>query len=161
MQEGRFGDALQHFQSYQAYAEQDNHEWSMAQAFLKLAWAYAHLGQIEQSRSSIYRCLKLLQNADAPDLELIVLLCEARCLAEEENIETAAALAALIAGHPITWNEIRVQAKALLAELTKKLDSEAIRLANRQFHGHDVRELTTKWLEEYEGRGNLIPSDPS
>jgi tetratricopeptide (TPR) repeat protein len=37
MQEGRYADALKHYQAYRSYAERDNHAWSMAQASARLA----------------------------------------------------------------------------------------------------------------------------
>lgn len=153
MLECRYTDALKHYQDYQYFAEQDNHEWSIAQAFLKQAWAYAHLGEVEKSRRNNYACLKRLQNADEVAMELMALLCEARCLAEEGNIEPAVALAAFVSGHPITWNETRTLAKALLASHTHKLDSQALRKAYSRFQGRDVRELTSVWLTDYERQG--------
>jgi tetratricopeptide (TPR) repeat protein len=150
MREGHYAQALQHFRAYQAYADQDNHTWSMAHASVRQAWAYANLGEVAASRGSIYRCLNLLQNADEVDMELGILLSEARCLAEEEKFETAAALAAYVAGHPLLWKETRDLAQAMLANLPESMDEESFQAACSRLQGRDVRELTSEWLAGYQ-----------
>jgi ATP/maltotriose-dependent transcriptional regulator MalT len=138
--------------NYQSYAKKDNHEWSISQASVKLSSIYALMGEVEQSRRYIFDCLKRLRNADETNLELVSLLCEARCLIEEGKFETAVALAAFVASHPITWNETRELAKALLAEQVDHLYVQKIQTASTRFQDQDVHALTSIWLSEYESQ---------
>jgi predicted ATPase/DNA-binding SARP family transcriptional activator len=150
MQEGRYADALQRYQAYQRFAEQDNHMWSMAHASVKLAWAYAHLGDIHSSRLSIYQCLKSLLDADEANLALTALLCEARCRIEEGKIDPSAALAVYVSKHPITWKETRDQAEALLKYLSDSIPEGALQAGYDTLQGRDIRELTSEWMTDYE-----------
>jgi predicted ATPase/DNA-binding SARP family transcriptional activator len=150
IQEAHYLDALECYETYNRYVEQDNHMWSMAQAAARLAWVYAHLGKVYSSRNHIYQCLKLLRDADETNLTLAALLCEARCQVEEGKNESSAALAAYIAEHPFTWNETRQQAKALRTTLSEKVPEEVFESLNNRFQGRDIRELAAKWLADYE-----------
>jgi predicted ATPase/DNA-binding SARP family transcriptional activator/tetratricopeptide (TPR) repeat protein len=150
MEEGRYVDALHCYERYQGLAFQDNHMWSMAHAFVRLAWVYAHLGEIKRSRSHIHRCLKLLLAADEVNLALTALLCEARCRFQEGKTDTSAALTAYVASHPITWNETRKQAEALLTDLSEKAAKQTLETAYSHLQGRDIRELTSEWLADYE-----------
>lgn len=150
MQEGRYTDALQCYEAYHSLAEQDNHMWSMVHASVRLAWVYAHLGEIKSSRTSIYHCLKPLQDADEVNMALTAMLCEARCQVEEGKIDSSAALANYVASHPITWNETRQQAEALLKDLSDKFAEKTLETASTQLQGRDIRELTSEWLADYE-----------
>jgi len=68
-------------------------------------------------------------------------------------MEAAVALAAFIAGHPITWKETGDLARALLAGLAGNLDEETFQAASRRLEGCEVRELTSEWLADYEAKG--------
>jgi predicted ATPase/DNA-binding SARP family transcriptional activator len=150
MEEGRYTEALEFYETYQSLAEQENHMWSIAQASLRLAWVYAHLGDIQSSRDSIYRCLQLLLDADEVNLSLTALLCEARCRAEEGKIDSSAALADYVVKHPITWNETREQAEALLTDLSGKFFEHTLETRDSHLQGREIRELTNEWLADYQ-----------
>jgi tetratricopeptide (TPR) repeat protein len=153
LQEGRYADALQHYQSFYAYAAQDNHLWSMVQASAKLALANAHLDEIEQARRDLFHCLDPLFLGRDSGLELMGFLAEAQCLFEEGKFEAAVALAGFITENPLTWNESRHLARAMLARLEDKLDEAAYQEATHRMQGMDVHQVTTAWLAGYEAQG--------
>ncbi len=153
MQEGRYADARHHYAAYSSLTEQDNHLWSMAQAYAKEAWAAAHLGDVDYSRGNIFRCLDVLQEADETGVTLLALLCEACCRAEEGKFEAAAALAAFVAAHRLSWKENHDLAEVLLADLSEHLTDGELRAASKQLEGRDLGELTSEWLADYEAGG--------
>jgi tetratricopeptide (TPR) repeat protein len=150
MLEERYADALRRYEHYYTLAEQDNHMWSMAHAHVKLAWADAHLGEIERARNNTHRCLDSLRGADETGVTLLALLCEARCRAAEGKFEAAATLAAFVATHPVCWKEFRDLAKILLVDLSKNLADAELQAANKQFQGRDLNVLVSEWLADYE-----------
>jgi tetratricopeptide (TPR) repeat protein len=150
MQVGRYAEARRHYQVFQSYAEQDNHIWSMVQAYLKLAWANAHLGELEQARTALYNCLNPLRMGHDAGSELMAYLAEVRCLAEEKDFERAVALATFVAENPFSWKETSDLARAMLAELADELEEETFQAATSLLQGRDVRQLSAAWLADYE-----------
>jgi tetratricopeptide (TPR) repeat protein len=150
MQAGHYAEARQHFQAFQSYAEQDNHIWSMVQGYVKLAWANAHLGELEQARTDLYNCLNPLRMGHDAGSELMAYLAEVRCLAEEKKFDRAVALAAFVAENPFTWKETGDLAKAMLTDLADQLDEETFQAASSRLQGQDIRQLTAAWLADYE-----------
>ena len=146
--EGRHREALSNYEAFLAYAVADNHVWSISEAHTRLAWAYARLGDFDQARSEIGASLEITLNWNEPDLEILALLGEAYCLAGEGSGEGAVELAAWIAAHPHTWNEVVDLANALLEEL----GTEPVKMPDdfppEQLEGGDVRRRTESWLQE-------------
>jgi tetratricopeptide (TPR) repeat protein len=141
IQAGDFTRAREQYLAYQAYAGQDNHFWSMAHGSVKLAWVNAHLGELEAARQYNSDCLCQMGETVHDSLELMALLVEARCLAEEGQLDSAIALAAFAVENPVTWKETGDLAKAMLADLAEKLDEETYRAAYRHLQGQDVHQL--------------------
>ncbi len=149
--EGRYKDALEHFQVFFDLILQENHDWSIMQAYVKLALAQAHLGELESARKNIYTCLKGLEGAMSDDLRTMALLSETRCLIEEGGYEMAAALAAFILDDPHAWNEMRFLANHQLAEISGFLNKGQLTTASVRFKGREIIDLAEEWLKAYEG----------
>jgi len=132
LQEQRFTDALNHYQEFMRLASQVNHLWSIGQARAKLALAKAYSGNFRDARSEIHDALSQMRDWREDDLVLQLLLAEPICLKHEGKIEEAIKLTAFIASHPISWNETKQQARAILETASHELPDEAVQSAIEQ-----------------------------
>jgi predicted ATPase/DNA-binding SARP family transcriptional activator len=124
--EGKFSDALVHYEQYAKYAKQDNHAWSMAHARAKLALTLAYLENREQARLELHDILSEIHTWREDELTLITLLVEAVCLIHEGKREQAIELAAFIQYHPVAWNETKQQAQVILESAMRGLSEDKI-----------------------------------
>lgn len=69
---------------------------------------------------------------------------------------SAVALAAFVAGNPLTWNETGNLAQALLASPAENLDGQAFQVAQGRLQGRDIRGLTAAWLLDYEAKNAAL-----
>jgi predicted ATPase/DNA-binding SARP family transcriptional activator len=127
--EARYAEALERYEQYLQYAMLDNHAWSTAQARTKRALALAYLEDHKQARLEIYNVLTEIRDWGEDELMLHALLVELVCLIQEGQNEQAVEFAVLIGSHPVTWNEIRQQAQAILESAARGLPEEATQVA--------------------------------
>jgi len=126
---GHYQEALQRYQAFNRYVIQDNHRWSIQQAHAKLALAHAYLQNRAEARAEMKIALDKMQQVGEKDLELEVLLAEAVCLMKEERPEQAVELAAFIAHHPVSWNETKQLAGAMLETAGRGLSPAVVQAA--------------------------------
>ena len=119
---GRYAEALEHYQAYLPLAQQDNHRWGMAQAHLKLALTQAYLGALDAARHELRQAAPEAYAMGQNDLLLQGLLAEAVCQLMAGQPVAALELAALVAHHPVSWNETRAQAQAVAAQAAAQLN---------------------------------------
>jgi hypothetical protein len=117
------------------YAAQDNHDWSMAQASAKRALALAYLENREQARLELHDVLTKTRSWGEDELSLIALLVEPVCLIHEGKFEQAVELAAFISNYPVSWNETKKQAQAMLESAARNLPEEAVLAAIQSGQG--------------------------
>lgn len=129
LKEGRFTEALDHYQKYNEYFVRENHIWGITQSYGKLALAYAYLGHLAAARTEMRKSLGYMRALREFDLELMALLAEPVCLIKEGKFGQAIELAAFIANHPVSWNETRWQAQELLDWAAQGLSEEMIQAA--------------------------------
>lgn len=132
LEEGRCAEALEHYRLFLQYSARENHLWSIAQAHAKLALAHARLGSLDESRLEMRKALVGMYAGGEYDLNLLTLLAEPVCLMREGKPEEAAELASFIASHPVSWNETRAQANAILEEAARTLPEGAFKRAVAQ-----------------------------
>ncbi len=113
LQAGQYAEALEHYTAYLAYAQEDNHLWSIAQAQGKLALVNAYLENWEAARRYMQTALAAVRGWAEYDLALLSLLAAPLLLVQAGESVKAVELAAFIAHHPAAWNEVRTQANAL------------------------------------------------
>lgn len=131
-QNAKYSDALAYYREYMNFARQENHLWSMAQARAKLALAHAYLGRLEQSRQELKIALTEMRHWGKDDLTLQTLLAEPVCLIREGRWEEAIELSAFILNHPVSWNETKQQAKAMLDEAGTRVEAKTLKKAKEQ-----------------------------
>ena len=146
---GRLEAAVEKYEAYLAYALADNHPWSISEAHARLAWVHARRGDAVRARAEIAQSLEISYKWNEPDLEILVLLAEAYCQAAEGAVENAVELAAWIAAHPHTWNEVVDLANRLLAELGAAPVAMPADFSEAQIEGGDVRKRIESWLARY------------
>ena len=149
MLEARFADALAYYRGYASYVTQDNHQWSLMQAYARQAWAQAHLGDVAAARQNIHACLNRLVDSSVHELEFFAFLAEVRCLMVEEKYEEAASLAAFILSSKYTWNEHRTHAQALLDEIRPSLSPTVFEAASSRIDQRDVRQMVRDWIAKF------------
>lgn len=147
--EGRYEDALKHYEMFLQLEEQDNHQWSLIQAYARLAWAYAHLGDVVSARSNIHACLSRLVDSTNHDLEFFAFLAEVRCLIVDGKYIEAAALASFIASSRFAWNEMRDSAALLLEEIRSAHSDVDFEAAADRYENMDVRQFVRDWVAGY------------
>jgi hypothetical protein len=118
---GRCVEALARYEAYLSRAAQDNHLWSIAHAHAKLGLAHAGLDDVASARRETQAALAIMRDWQENDLALLALLAESLCLAHEGQAARAIELAAFIAHHPVSWNETKQQARAILETATRGL----------------------------------------
>jgi predicted ATPase/DNA-binding SARP family transcriptional activator len=124
MHQGRYADALAHYHSYLSWCRQENHLWSLAHGRGKVALALARLEDREQARAEMRAALAETRDLVERDLSLQAMLAEPVCLMQAGQHERAAELAAFIAHHPVSWNETKQQARAMLVDASSHLPAE-------------------------------------
>ncbi|MCC7362382.1 MAG: hypothetical protein IT317_23075 [Anaerolineales bacterium] len=129
---GRYAEALEHYQAYLGLAQQDNHRWSIAQAQAKLALAHAWRGEAEAARRALRQSVPEAYAIGQNDLLLQGLLAEAVGRLTGGQPAAALELAALVAQHPVTWNETRAQAQDLGAQAAALLNPAEAAAAERR-----------------------------
>jgi len=132
IQESRYADALASYQKYMKYAKLDNHLWSMAQAHIKLAWSYAHLGNLQQSRLELHNAFVEMRTWNEIYIILQSLMVESLCLIQENKFEEAIELAALILNHPASGTETKQETKLLLEEASSQLSPKVVAAAKQR-----------------------------
>ena len=113
------------------------------------AMALAYLGRITAAREKIRECLARLLGSSNHDLELGVLLSEARCLIEENKAQEGAEMAGFVVNHPLTWNEMRFQGEAFLGELAAVLSESDLDAAVHRYKDREIGEMVDAWFEKY------------
>jgi len=129
MQQARYHDAIDHYQKFMDYVTKDNHLWSIGQAHAKLALAHAYSGNFKDARSEIHDALSQMRDWREDDLVLQLLLAEPMCLNHEGKFEEAVELTTLIAHHPVSWNETKQRARAILDVVSLQLPDVAVQSA--------------------------------
>ena len=148
MQQARYLDAVDCYRKFKYYVAKDNHLWSIGQAHAKLALAYAHSGSIKDARSEIYDVLPQMRDWREDDLVLQLLLAEPICLNHEGKFEKAIELTAFIAHHPISWNETKQQARAILDVTSVQLPDVVVQSAIERGKGLDLESVIASLLEQ-------------
>jgi tetratricopeptide (TPR) repeat protein len=126
LQQQRYADALPYFQSYYSHAQEDNHEWSLAQAKSRIALTRAHLGEIDRARQEMHAVLAEIYAWRGDDLALQAMLTEPACLLHEGNKEAAIELASFLQDYHLSWNETKTYASRLVASAAIGLPKEAV-----------------------------------
>jgi predicted ATPase/DNA-binding SARP family transcriptional activator len=142
--EGRYSDALLHYQKYEAYAIQDNHLWSMAQSHARIALARAYLGDIAQARLDMQAALAEIADFRQDDLTLQTLLAEPVCLLQEEKLGAAIEWVSFLQAHPGSWNETKQQAGRILKTASRNLPQELVQAAMERGKSLDLDSLVAK-----------------
>ncbi len=142
--EGRYSDALLHYQKYEAYASEDNHLWGMAQSHARIALAHAYLGDIDQARLDMQAALAKLSDFRQDDLTLQTLLAEPVCLVREGKLEAAVELVSFLQTHPGSWNETRQHANRILETAARHLHQERVQAALERGKSLDLVSLVAK-----------------
>ena len=151
MQQTRYLDAVDQYQKFMYYVAKDNHLWSIGQAHAKLALANAYSGNLKESRIEIYDTISLMQDWREDDLILQLLLAEPVCLHEEGKYEEAVELAAFIAYHPISWNETKQQAHAIMDTSSHELPDNVVQSAIEQGKTLNLESVIANLIKKHAG----------
>jgi len=148
MQQARYHDAIDHYQKFMDYITKDNHLWSIGQAHAKLALAHAYSGNFTDARSEIHNALSQMRDWREDDLVLQLLLAEPICLNHEGKVEEAVELTTFIAHHPISWNETKQQARAILDIVSLQLSDVVVQSATERGMALDLESVIANLLEQ-------------
>jgi predicted ATPase len=144
LREGRYSDALLHYQKFEAYAREDNHIWGMAQSRARIALAHAYLGNIEQARLDMQGALAEIYDFRQDDLTLQTMLTEPVCLVREGKMEAAIELVSFLRIHPGSWNETKQHADRILETASRDLHQEVVQAAIERGKSLDLDSVVAK-----------------
>jgi hypothetical protein len=147
LQAGAYAEARGHYAAYLAYALQDNHLWSIAQARGKLALAHAFLDEWAASRQLMRLALADVQGWAEFDLALLSLLAAPLLLVHDGEPARAVELAAFIAHHPASWNEVKAQARAIGALAARGLPEAEVQAASTRGASLELEGVIRQQLE--------------
>ena len=129
LMDGRYSDALSHYQKFDAHVIEDNHLWGMAQSRAKIGLAYAYLGNTHQARREMRSALTAILSFRQDDLSLHAMLAEPVSLFQEGKLEAAVELASFLQAHPGSWNETKQIADDIIKSAAGGLPQEVAQAA--------------------------------
>jgi len=127
LDEKHYSNALAHYHEFEAYMREDNHLWGIAQFQGRIALALAYLGELEQARKEMSSALARAYEYREDDLALQILLAEAVCRLQGENIDETIVLVSFLQHHPGSWNETKQRAGDILKSGSHALTPEAVK----------------------------------
>jgi len=147
LHDGRYKDAMLHYQQFATLATTDNHTWSMVQAQAKISLIHAYLGNIQQARMEMKTALREIKKWRQDDLTLQALLTEPICLIHEGKLEEAVELASFMQNHQLSWNETKQQTRAMLEAIARDLSDEVVQSAIKRGNGLDFDSVIAGLIE--------------
>lgn len=124
----RLEESYKRFQKYLEHAgcEHPPHIWGQAYAQAKLAQIAIAKGDLVQGQNHINEALNSAQIWNSTEVLLIALYSQALLFVTTGYLERALELAAFITHHPVSWNETKKQAHALLESASGDLPEEKV-----------------------------------
>ena len=111
---GDYATAARHFTAARALmSEYPDQTWSMVYVTIGLARALNGDGQLTAAAATLYEALPTTANRSLTDLQPVLLATVAELALTGGRADAALVLCALLADHPLTWNETRPRVAAL------------------------------------------------
>jgi tetratricopeptide (TPR) repeat protein len=129
LKQGDISKALDYYQKYLDYAEEDNSKWGIVQARSRVAMALAYLGNVDQAHLDLKNVLLEVHEWRQGDLTLESLLTEPICLLHQGKNQKAIEMASFIKHHHLSWNETKQHAAEILEKASEGLTKAAVKAA--------------------------------